>query len=167
MDSSSNALPVASRFDAAAPAALKGPGKNSRTEAIPSSILATWGSIARAHMSVKMYANLVQLASAPDHWAGPHSRSLHADAITRFLSFWQLVKDEATEPSLTLAPDGSLLAEWFRSIRQRLDIRFSARAVIFGLITPKNILEGAESAETVATILKLHPQKPLSWGREA
>ena len=57
------------------------------------------------------------------------------------LDFWQLVRGPAAEPALTLAPDGSLLAEWFKNANQRLDIRFSARAVIFGLITPKNVLE--------------------------
>jgi hypothetical protein len=114
-------------------------------------------------MSVKMYANLVKLARAPDGWAGANSKALSSPALLRFLDFWQLVRDEASEPLLTLAPDGSLVAEWFKSVRQRLDVRYSSRSVIFGLITPKNILEGAESAETVATILKLHPQKPLSW----
>jgi hypothetical protein len=117
-------------------------------------------------MSVQMYSNLVRLASAPDHWAGPNSKSLDAASIARFLDFWLLVRDDANEPSLTLAPDGSLIAEWFKSVRQRLDMRFSNRAVVFGLISPKNILEGAESAETVASILKLHPQKPLAWLRD-
>jgi hypothetical protein len=110
-----------------------------------------------------MYGRLVKLASASDGWAGPNSKALNAAAISRFLNFWQLVKTESAEPSLTLAPDGSLMAEWFKSERQRLDVRYSLRGVIFGLVSPKNILEGAESAETVATILKLHPQKPLSW----
>jgi hypothetical protein len=117
-------------------------------------------------MSVKMYGNLVKLAGTPDGWAGPHSKGLNVAAINRFLSFWQLIRDEAVESVLTLTPDGCLMAEWFKSDRQRLDVKYSPRAVIFGLITPKNVLEGAESAETVATILKFHPQKPLRW-REA
>lgn len=110
-----------------------------------------------------MYGNLVRLASAPDGWAGPTSKALHPPAILRFLSFWTLIRDEAAEPALTLAPDGSLVAEWFKSERQRLDVRYLPRGVVFGLITPKNILEGAESAETLAAILKVHPQKPLQW----
>jgi hypothetical protein len=164
LDSSVTAsLPVTSRLGHPRATNLKAPDRSTNTDTIPNSIAGTWGSIARAHMSVKTYDNLVKLARAPDGWAGANSKPLSSAAILRFLNFWQLVKDEASEPSLTLAPDGSLVAEWFKSVRQRLDVRFSSHGVIFGLITPKNILEGAESAETVATILKLHPQKPLFW----
>jgi hypothetical protein len=163
-DSSTTALtPVTSRLGRLAATQAKAPDQSPNTDAIPTSITGSWGAIARAHMSVKMYANLVKLARAPDGWAGARSRALSAAAILRFLDFWLLVRDEASEPLLTLAPDGSLVAEWFKSVRQRLDVRYSPHGVIFGLITPKNILEGAESAKTVATILKLHPQKPLSW----
>ena len=165
-DSGAGTLLVTPRFQS--PVASARSQRNTiSTDAIPSAVTGAWGAIARANMSTRMFGQIVRLSNAPDGWAGVNSKALSAAAILRFLDFWQLVRDQASEPSLTLAPDGSLVAEWFKSTKQRLDVRFSLRGAIFGLITPKNILEGVESAETAATILKVHPQRPLSWGQGA
>jgi hypothetical protein len=133
------------------------------TEALPPTIVASWGPIQHADMSSAMYDKLVRLASAP---AGRVSVSdpLNASSLRHFLQFWSMVRDEAVEPELGLAPDGSIHAEWFKSVRQRLDVRFAGSKARFGLFTSNNILEGAENLTTVAKILKLHHAKPLKWG---
>jgi hypothetical protein len=135
----------------------------SSTNALPDSISSSWSKIAQANMSVRMYENLVRIASARDGWRGPGSHSLRAASLTDFLEFWSLIRDEASEPELSLAPDGSIHAEWFGSLQRRLDVRFGERKAFFGLLTSSSIVEGADHLAAVAQILKAHRFKPLSW----
>ena len=105
----------------------------------------------------------VRLASIAPGWRGPGAQSMKVSSLNRFLHFWSLIRDDAVEPELALAPDGSIHAEWFKSLRQRLDIRFTDPNVRFGMFTNNNILEGADKLSTVAQILKDHHAKPLTW----
>ncbi|MFZ0844636.1 MAG: hypothetical protein WAM62_02510 [Pseudolabrys sp.] len=135
----------------------------SSTNSLPNSIWTSWGKIAQADMSVRMFSDLVRLANAPDGWRGAGSVALRPGSIKNFLEFWSIVRGEAVEPELALAPDGSLYAEWFESQRKRLDVRFAEQNVFFGLFAKNNILEGVDHLTTVAQILRLHQAKPLTW----
>jgi hypothetical protein len=137
----------------------------STTNLLPESIFGSWGRINRGSMSVRMYGDLVRLASVRDGWHGPGSRALCVRSLRNFLDFWALVRSDAKEPEIALAPDGTIHAEWFASNRKRLDARFSERDVVFGLFAHDNIVEGVDSVQTVAQILKLHRSKPLSWSQ--
>jgi hypothetical protein len=134
------------------------------TASLPESITANWSRIAKADMSLGMFNRLVRLAAQPGGWRGPGSAPLQPSSLSRFLTFWTIVRDEAKEPELTLAPDGTLHAEWFRSEKQRLDIGFSDPKIVFGMITGNSILEGAENLITVAQILRHHQARPFAWG---
>jgi hypothetical protein len=110
-----------------------------------------------------MYRDLVRIGMQPPGWRGPGSLGLRPASLRNFLEFWSAIRGGAVEPELALAPDGSLHAEWFKSPRQRLDVRFLDRNLVFGLFTNNNVLEGTEHHNTVALILKAHQAKPLSW----
>jgi hypothetical protein len=130
------------------------------TDAIPPSIWQHWNELLEANISTRLYSDLVHLASVQ---SGRRSGiGLRADSLKSFLEFWNLVRTDAVEPELALAPDGSIHAEWFKSPHNRLDVRFASQKVFFGLFTSSNILEGVDRLETVAQLLKLHPAKPLS-----
>jgi hypothetical protein len=133
------------------------------TGTAPPAIIAAWGGIRQARMSSEMYEKLLRLASVAPGWRGPGAQSMKVSSLNQFLHFWSLIRDDAVEPELALAPDGSIHAEWFKSIRQRLDIRFADANVRFGMFTNNNILEGADKLATVAQILKDHHAKPLTW----
>lgn len=149
---SSSAIPAASKvFEAPT------------TGALPEIISANWGDIVNAGISLRMYGDLIRMAAVPSGWRGPGSLALRPISLRNFIAFWSAIRDVAKEPELTLAPDGSLHAEWFKSPRQRLDVRFSDQNVFFGLLNHNSILEGAEHPNTVAEILKLHHAKPLTW----
>jgi len=135
----------------------------SSSNSLPMSILANWSKIARANMSVGMYADLVRIAGAQDGWRGSGSLSLRSESLNDFLEFWSTVRDDAVEPEVALAPDGSLHAEWFKSMRRRLDVRFAKQRAFFGLFTNDGILEGVDHLNAVAQILKSHHSKPLTW----
>jgi hypothetical protein len=137
--------------------------ERSTTGALPNTISENWGDIVNAGMSVGMYGDLVRMATAPSGWRGPGSLALRPLSLKKFIAFWLAIRDVAKEPELTLAPDGSLHAEWFKSARQHLDVRFADKNVIFGILNQENIVEGAEQPNTVAEFLKLHHAKPLSW----
>jgi hypothetical protein len=132
-------------------------------DSLPESLLTSWSRIAQANISVRMYRDLVRIGMQPPGWRGPGSLGLRPASLRNFLEFWSAVRGSAVEPELALAPDGSLHAEWFKSPRQRLDVRFLDRNLVFGLFTNNNVLEGAEKHNTVALILKAHQAKPLSW----
>jgi hypothetical protein len=137
--------------------------RKASANSVPDSILAVWTRIGSANMSVRMYRDIVRLAMQPSGWRGPGSFALRSSSLKDFLEFWYAVRDEAAEPEVTLAPDGSIHAEWFKSPRERLDVRFAEKKVIFGLLTSKSILEGAENINLVALILKSHRSQPLKW----
>jgi hypothetical protein len=126
------------------------------TNTLPPSIAANWGSVARARMTRHMYARLLRVAAS-------RSSALTAKSLADFFDFWVRVRAASAEPEFALAPDGTLSAEWFKSQRQRLDVQFAGRKVIFGLFAHNDILEGAQSLQTVAELLKNHPSKPLQW----
>ena len=136
------------------------------TEAAPPTIVAAWGAIRQARMSSEMYGKLVRLAFVAPGWRGPGAQSMKVSSLNQFFHFWSLIRNDAVEPELALAPDGSIHAEWFKSLRQRLDIRFADANVRFGMFTNNNILEGADKLATVAQILKDHHAKPLTWQPE-
>ena len=133
------------------------------TAAAPPTIVAVSGAIRQARISSEMYGKLVRLASVAPGWRSPGAQSMKASSLIQFLHFWSLIRHDAVEPELALAPDGSIHAEWFKSLRQRLDIRFAGATVRFGMFTNNNILEGADKLATVAQILKDHHAKPLTW----
>jgi hypothetical protein len=132
------------------------------TNALPEIIWANWGLLSRMNVRGRMFGDLVRLASAPDGWNGAGSRSLRPESLKAFLMFWSSIHDHAAEPELTLAPDGSVHAEWFESPRKRLDVRFGSHGAFFGLFVNNRIVEGVDSTRTVAQLLSLHPSKPLS-----
>ncbi len=138
------------------------PGKTS-ANSVPESILAVWTRIGSANISVRMYRDIVRLAMQPTGWRGPGSLALRSSSLKSFLEFWAAVRDEAAEPEVALAPDGSIHAEWFKSSRERLDVRFAEQKLVFGLLTSNSILEGAENLNLVALILRSHRSQPLKW----
>lgn len=131
-------------------------------DSLPETILTSWSRIAHANMSVRMYRDLVRIGMQPQGWRAG-SLALRPASLKNFLEFWLAARDSAVEPELTLAPDGSLHAEWFKSPRQRLDIRFLDHGAVFGLFTNNDVLEGAQRSNYVASILKTHQAKPLTW----
>jgi hypothetical protein len=137
----------------------------SQTNRLPPTILDTWGEINRAPISVRMYGDLVRLASLSAGWRGPGSQALKADSLKAFLKFWALVQPVAKEPEISLAADGTISAEWYESGQKRLDARFGTNDVIFGLFASNVIVEGLDKPEEVAQLLKLHRSRPLSWSK--
>jgi len=91
-------------------------------DTLPETILTSWSRIARANISVRMYDDLVRAATRPP--------GLRSGSLRNFLEFWSAVHDVAVEPELALAPDGTIHAEWFKSARQRLDVRFLDQKVL-------------------------------------
>jgi hypothetical protein len=134
------------------------------TETLPNAIKANWGKIIKAQLSERIYVKLESLAAGPSSMLGPNAaRPLDAKSLGDFLDFWVRVRTIAAEPEITSAPDGTLHAEWYKSDRQRLDARFTANGVMFGLIAGTKLIEGAETPETVASLLKNNPAQPLKW----
>jgi hypothetical protein len=134
------------------------------TNTAPRTIVDNLGEIRHSGMSTDMYEKLVRLASLPAGWRGPGSQALRVSSLNQFLQFWSLVRQIAVEPELALAPDGSIHAEWFKSSRQRLDIRFAKSGARFGMFANNNILEGADRRlDAVADKLKSDNARPLTW----
>jgi hypothetical protein len=132
------------------------------SDALPGAVRANWGKIAKAKLTQRMYAKIVRVAAASAALRPP-ARALTPASLGVFLDFWMRVRFVAAEPELALAADGIVSAEWYKSPRQKLDLRFAASTVIYGLFANSSISEGADSSETVANLLKAHPSKPLQW----
>jgi hypothetical protein len=134
----------------------------SPTSSMPDAISANWGNILRARLSENFKARLTRIAGRREPGLPP----LASRSLAEFLEFWLLVRPVAVEPEVSVAPDGNLMAEWFRSTRYHLDLRFVPGRVIFGLISGANVSEGSESLTNlpnVANYLKIHSSQPLKW----
>jgi hypothetical protein len=130
------------------------------TDTLPQAISENWGRILRARLSDEMQSRLIRVASQRRR---SDVRPLTTQSLGDFLKFWSQVRLTAVEPEITVAPDGTLSAEWFKSAQQKLDVRFVYGRAVFGLFSRRGILEGSESIENVAKYLKTHSAKPLQW----
>jgi hypothetical protein len=139
--------------------------KDVASGAIPDLISSNFSYLTNAGLTITLYEAISHLAGRSDGWRGPGSKALQAESLRNFLAFWVSVNDVAAEPAIALSPDGSIHAEWIQSDQKRLDIQFSGRRVLFGMIANnKNVWEGAEDWTILAPMLKAHPIMPLLWG---
>ena len=137
-----------------------------QTEALPAAFVSNWTKLKSSKLSPKFYSRLLRLASGrfgTTTVAPSNERKLRPSSLSDFLEFWSQIKGEAVEPDVSLSNDGSISVEWFKSNDQRLDIKFAEETVMFGLLNSGKILEGAESKELVALILRSHSAKPFRW----
>jgi len=130
---------------------------------LPTVIADNWTRLGKAGLSVSLYSRLLKLAAPRNEHVLPRKAALRKTSLKDFLEFWMQIRQDAVEPELTLAPDGCLYAEWYRSPHRRLDVKFSDRVTHFGVIDGRRILEGAETLSSVASILRHHHSKPLKW----
>ena len=143
------------QFAASAPSAA-----TDGTSVLPRVISDNWGRILRAGLSEKMQARLIHAATARRQ---PNARTLTSQSLAEFLDFWNRVRAVAVEPQVTVAPDGTLWALWFRSDRERLDIRFTPNGALYGLVSAPEIHEGAASVDSLVRLLENRPDGPLKW----
>jgi hypothetical protein len=130
------------------------------TNALPGALADNWVKLQQLRLTDRMFGRLVSLANVER----PGVRPLTSASLKGFLDFWSLVRRKAADPELALAPDGSLHAEWFKSVGSRLDVRFTVGKALFGLLASGNIQEGADTIPAAAQTLRNHPAKPLEWG---
>jgi hypothetical protein len=103
--------------------AMQEPATN--TETVGYQIADHWGELARSGLSQRTFAKLLAAAARR---SGP---PLQSASLTSFLAFWRSVRTDAKEPLLGLAPDGSIHAEWYKSPKQHLDIKFGPTKLFF------------------------------------
>jgi hypothetical protein len=132
------------------------------TDALPAALTANWTRLNASNFSAKFYTRLLRLAGERFNNA-VKKEPLRSESLSNFLRFWEHIKAEAREPDVAISKDGSIHAEWFKSRRQHLDMKFLDDRILFGLIDGDKILEGAESRELVHLILTSHGSKPFQW----
>jgi hypothetical protein len=140
------------------------PTQNStiKTETIPPALLANWTRLNSSNFSSLFYTRLLKFAG--DRFSSAVKKApLRAQSLSNFLDFWQLIKPDAREPEFALSKDGSIHAEWFKSNRQHLHLKFLDDKIFFGLFDNGHILEGSENSRVVAKVLSEHPSKPFRW----
>ncbi len=140
--------------------------KNSRSsDAVPESIRDNWQRLATSGLSEGLYSRLQKLANKLDGWRGKGSRRLSAGSLHHFLIFWSLVKENAVEPFVTLAPNGHLYAEWHASWKRHLDVEFTDTGdVFYGLFHGNVIHEGREKVSELVIMLQSRHTNPFKWG---
>lgn len=134
------------------------------TSQMPESALLLWPQFLSNNLTMKLVNSIVHLLSAKGGAGEGRKKPLSHESLNAFLEFWDGVKDVAIDPDLSLAPDGTLVAEWYNSVNRRLDVRFLGKDVVFGLIAGARILEGVDSQKSVILMMRNHPASPLKWG---
>ena len=126
-------------------------------DSLPTAILENWSKLASIQLTSRFYNRLLRAA------VSQRGMPLKTGPLRAFLDFWLVVRSSAVTPEIVIAPDGSLHAEWYKSDRDRLDIRFTDRQAFFGLFANKEIYEGVTNPAYLANILLKHPARPLRW----
>jgi hypothetical protein len=164
VDEGSAGIPILSFGSTLRPMRPRPHTRDVSTEAMPAALISNWTKLKSSGLSSRFYSRLVRLAS--DRFSSGPPRTperLQPTSLSNFLDFWEKIEEVAAEPEISLSNDGSVVAEWFRSPEQRLDIKFGQNTAMFGLFNKRNILEGAEKKDLVALILLSHDAKPLQW----
>jgi hypothetical protein len=136
-----------------------------RSNAVPEPIANNWTKIVSSGISPSLFRRLLALGARPDQWRGPGSSALTNDAVAAFVTFWEAVRNEAVEPSLALTSSGGIEAQWYRSPREHLHIRYRSpeRVFVSLFFRPERIWEGVDTAESVARHTREHDSRPLTW----
>src|SRR4051812_23089516 len=71
--------------------------QGSSSTTLPETILRTWSRIGRANMTVRMYSDLVRIATETLGSRGPRPVRLRPTSLKNFLEFWSRVRDDAAE----------------------------------------------------------------------
>lgn len=91
-------------------------------------------------------------------------KDVDAKVYGDFLRFLELSQEPRTKPELYLAPNGMLVAEWYKSSRSHLDVEFAGNdECYFGLFAPRKTIEGAGSVSDLTSILSRHSSRPMKW----
>lgn len=127
-------------------------------------IEANWNRLAFSGISEPSYQRLLRLAKKKAGWRGVGSQPLSTVSLRRFLEFWKLVRQTASEPEFALAPNGNLQVEWHKNRRRHLDIEFGEGFLVYyGLFDGSSVHEGAETVAQLVNMLVSRPSKPLRW----
>lgn len=114
----------------------------------PESIRQNWIGLAKSKLSQKTYGRILRLAiDAQNQGISP----LKSGSLRTFLTFWEVVRDIAPEPDLTIARNGNIVAEWHKNWQRHLDIEFKEDGmVLYGLFIGKIVNEGRDVARVLA-----------------
>jgi hypothetical protein len=139
-------------------------GDATSSNALPESIRKNWQRLGTSGLSLGLFRRLKALAQKPDGWRGAGSRALSASSLRQFLDFWRAVRNQPTEPFLTVAPNGHLYAEWHASWKRHLDLEFTGGdTIFFGLFHGHRTYEGCDSPQELASFLLGRKTNPLNW----
>ncbi len=116
--------------------------------AVPDAVENNWVLLAKSKLSRKTYGRILRLAQEAE---SPGRAALRPGSLRTFLSFWDTVSVLASEPEVTLARNGNLVAEWHRRWNCHLDVEFKEDGMIlYGLFTGRIVNEGRDAAGSLA-----------------
>ncbi len=116
--------------------------------AVPYAVANNWVLLAKSKLSRKTYGRILRLAEEAE---SPGRAALRPGSLRTFLSFWDTVSGLDSEPEVTLARNGNLVAEWHRRWNCHLDVEFKEDGmVLYGLFTGRIVSEGRDSADALA-----------------
>ena len=127
---------------------LASSAETSQTSAVPDAVANNWALLAKSKLSKKIYGRILRLAQEAE---SPEEVALRPGSLRTFLSFWDTVSVLASEPEITLAGNGNLVAEWHRRWNCHLDVEFKEDGMIlYGLFTGRIVSEGRDVADALA-----------------
>lgn len=116
--------------------------------AVPYAVANNWVLLAKSKLSRKTYGRILRLAQEAE---SPGRAALRPGSLRTFLSFWDTVSVLASEPEVTLARNGNLVAEWHRTWNCHLDVEFKEDGmVLYGLFTGRIVSEGRDAVDALA-----------------
>jgi hypothetical protein len=136
------------------------------SSAVPHAIRMNWGLLSDPKLSKQFRSRLLTLAGATDGWRGEGSRAMSPSALTTLLTFLRSSLGHAVEPEIALTQEGGVLAQWFKSPKEYLDLTFRPdNSVYFGLFDRGTVYEGVDNSSRVLQFVRTISPAAMRWGK--
>lgn len=140
---------------------------NKKVDTIPDSLLRCWNLLRESELSGDTFRQIVSIASSRLLRGDQGLRPLSTKTLKAFLNFWELARDQATEPEITISPKGNLQAEWRRDEGNFVVLEFQPSGDIFFSLWQDNyVIEGSKAAKKMRELVHVFgalEDNPLGW----
>jgi hypothetical protein len=131
---------------------------------MPIGVRDSWQALAVSGISERLFGRILFIAILRQNSKQNGSKPLSSESLRSFLRFWVLIRADAAEPFLSVAPNGHLCGEWHTSWSRHLDVEFAQEEMAyFGLFHGKEEIEGYSNISDLAKMIQSRPKNPFRW----
>ena len=92
------------------------------------------------------------------------NKLINFDSFLNFMNFWRKISHAAIIPEFSIAPNGNLVAAWYKNSKRNLEIEFCIdNHCYYGISNGKDEDVNKITISDLATMLLSIKEQPLFW----